>query len=484
MTAFARTSLSAVTGLLLATAPAAAIGDDGWFASDWGTYASGRTLLNFGELEPQGADANAMTVLADGSFVIAGSRTAGSSFFHMAAARVDANGVHDSGYGSGGVASFDPPGSYLSVANAIVHQSDGKTLLIGTANYGTLGNGNGDFSVCRLTVGGTLDSGYGVDGCSRQGFDIGTPNDYDEALAAALDGDGRLVVAGSVMNDPGNVERSKFGVLRLDARGTLDTSFGNNGHALVLRFDEIAGAPTTERVNALAIAADGRIAIGGISRRTDVAEAHFAVAQLDADGMPDAGFGDGGVVQELPFPVSFLDARALAFQHSGDLIVAGNTQYGADSVHMAAIRLRADGDVDTTFGSSGFRLVRFFLSGPNRDSCNAIAIQPDGRILLAGTVTDIYEMPARQKLAVTRLHADGAFDTTFGNVDSGFLGDFYLENTASNDGHALAAIALQGSRIVAAGNASRNGDADGHDRFIAIALTNDRIFGDGFDPAE
>ena len=482
MARLARNSLPAVVGLLLAVAPAPFVGGDGHYAGGFGSYASGRTLLNFGEPDPQSADANAMTVLADGSFVVAGSRTGGTSFFHMAAAHVGATGTQDLAYGVGGVATFDPPGSYLSGANAIVHQSDGKTLLVGTANYGTLGNGNGDFSACRLSTSGTLDTTYGVDGCSRQGFDIGTPNDYDEALAAAIDDTGRLVVAGSVMNDADDVERSKFGIVRLDAGGTLDTSFGDNGHALILRFDEIAGVATTERVHAIAIAADGRIVIGGTSRRSDMSTAHFAVAQLDADGMPDAGFGDGGVVQELPVPASFLDARALAFQSNGDVIVGGTTQYSGQSVHMAAIRLDPQGVVDATFGSNGFRLIRYFLDPPNRDSCNAIAVQADDRILLAGTVTDIAQVPARQKLAMTRLLPDGAFDTSFGNADSGFLDDFYLDSSGSNDGHALAAVALQGTRILAVGNAPRNDEVDGHDRYIAIALTRERIFADGFEP--
>jgi uncharacterized delta-60 repeat protein len=284
------------------------------------------------------------------------------------------------------------------------------------------------------------------------------------------------------MNDPDDVERSKFGILRLDGSGGLDTSFGDNGRTLILHFDEIAGAATTERVQSIAIAPDGRIVIGGTSRRSDSSDAHFAVAQLDADGHLDTAFGNAGVVQELPVPASFLDARSLAFQSDGNLIVGGNTQYSTDSVHMAAIRLTPQGVVDTAFGSNGFRLIRYFLDPPNRDSCNAIAVQPDDKILLAGTVTDIGQSPARQKLAMTRLLPNGAFDTAFGNADSGFLNDFYLDSTGSNSSHALTAVAVQNTRIVAVGNAPRNDEANAHDRFIAIALTRDRIFGDGFDP--
>ena len=149
---------------------------------------------------------------------------------------------------------------------------------------------------------------------------------------------------------------------------------------------------------------------------------------------------------------------------------------------MAAIRLTPQGVVDATFGSNGFRLIRYFLDPPNRDSCNAIAVQPDDKILVAGTVTDIGQSPARQKLAMTRLLPDGAFDTAFGNADSGFLDDFYLDSTGSNSSHALTAVAVQNTHIVAVGNAPRNDEANAHDRFIAIALTRDRIFGDGFDP--
>ena len=171
MTRYARNSLPSMFGLLLASAPAPFVGGDGYYAGGFGNYASGRTLLDFGEPDPQSADANAMAMLPDGSFVIAGSRTGGTSFFHMAAAHVGATGTHDLAFGSGGVVTFDPPGSYLSSANAVVHQSSGKTILVGTANYGTLGNSNGDFSACRLTLSGTLDPTYGIDGCSRQGFD-------------------------------------------------------------------------------------------------------------------------------------------------------------------------------------------------------------------------------------------------------------------------------------------------------------------------
>lgn len=320
------------------------------------------------------------------------------------------NGALDVGFNSADT------GDPVDGANAWVHvvhrQSDGKVLIGGRfSQYDRV-------PVQRLA---RLDAQGELDG----GFDVGAgPDGWVRALARQLDG--RVLVGGEFANFVGF---PRGGVARLLDDGTLDLSFdpgaGANGHVLAMvlqpggrlliagAFTNFNGTPSNRVarlhanggldasftigagangvVRALALQPDGRIVIGGDFSSYD-GVLRSRVARLNADGTLDASFapllGASGAV------------RALALQPDGKLLIAGDVISFDGVPARRVVRLNADGTRDASFDTS---------SGGN-DSVLSLAVQPDGRICLAGNFTQWAGAPRGY---IARVNSDGTFDSSF-----------------------------------------------------------------------
>ena len=176
----------------------------------------------------------------------------------------------------------------------------------------------------------------------------------------ALQRDGRLVVAGSAN---GNVA-----VMRLNADGSLDQNFAVGGRKTIDFGGFYDGA------NAVLLQPNGNIVLAG----TGNGNQDFAVVRLNPDGSFDPTFDGDGIVG-----VNFGGKDvgwAVALQSNGKLVVAGATTTGSVQ-SMALMRLNADGALDTTFDFDGKKTIAFGGSA----IANAVALQADGKIVLAGT---------------------------------------------------------------------------------------------------
>jgi uncharacterized delta-60 repeat protein len=120
------------------------------------------------------------------------------------------------------------------------------------------------------------------------------------------------------------------------------------------------------------------------------------VGPLASPGRPDPTFGTGGIVR-TPFS-DLAGVRAVAVQPDGRIVAAGAV--GGD---IAVARYRSDGQLDEEFGGG---VVRLSLAGINV-GVNAIALQPDGAVVLGGF--------SGNRGTLIRLTSDGAFDATFGD---------------------------------------------------------------------
>lgn len=234
---------------------------------------------------------------------------------------------------------------------------------------------------------GTLDPSFSTDGLQTTDVGVGT---YDQAYALAVQPAGGIVLAG-VAGYEGAMD---FGVVRYLEDGTTDPAFGTNGRVAlpVGEADDVA--------RAIALQPDGRIVLGGYSYTG--AGIGFALARLNADGTPDTGFGDQGHVITLTPGDITLQARAVAVQDDGRILLAGGGSAG-----FAIMRYTTTGEADTTFGDHG--LVTIHFSNGN-DQCTALAVQPDGNILLAGYSNGLVS----DSVALARLQPDGSLDGTFG----------------------------------------------------------------------
>jgi uncharacterized delta-60 repeat protein len=95
-------------------------------------------------------------------------------------------------------------------------------------------------------------------------------------------------------------------------------------------------------------------------------------------------------------------ARVVLVQPNGRIVVAGG---GAAASSFCVARLRINGALDTTFGSGGKRVIDF---GGADESAYGAALQPDGKIVVAGYTQ------ADEDVAVARINANGSLDAAFG----------------------------------------------------------------------
>jgi len=232
---------------------------------------------------------------------------------------------------------------------------------------------------------------FGVDG--KVGVHVGTSTD-DFLPALALTPEGKILSAGLSVDSATGRRIQVISVTRRLADGSPDPAFGDNGIVLLksLRGQATHLEPT----------ADGGVVGSGFEFVAGVPQA--VVFRLDAAGRLASGFGDAGVVRPPAAADGFGIETWLDLQTDGKIVVAGLTSADSVNVDISVRRLLANGAPDTGFGTKGQKIVD--LSGD--DEAGAIAVQTDGKIVVAGQTAHDDDALA------LRLTADGALDTTFG----------------------------------------------------------------------
>lgn len=308
-------------------------------------------------------------------------------------------------FGDEGLALLGVTDAYGATAAGPVIGADGSLTYCATRE--TLGNRN--FVVARLKADGTPDPTFSSDG--KVTIDFSGAD--DECTAIALQADGRIVVAGSSDNGP----LRTFALARVNTNGTLDSTFGVSGRQQI-QFD-IYGADISE-AHALALLPNGNILVAGylfISPEKD-----FAIARLLPDGSYDTSFNLTGR-QRVAFVFGEQEdasANALAVDAAGRIVLGGyaSTHYGQPvNQDFAVARLLPEGAIDTTFGTDGRITHGFDIGGPgahNADTAYAMALQPDGKIVLAGDANISATDTPNFDFAIMRLTSTGALDSAFG----------------------------------------------------------------------
>ena len=295
-------------------------------------------------------------------------------------------------------------------------QSDGRIV--------TAGTGDSQFVVVRYNRDGSLDTSFGDNGEITTTFGSGWPTVGDIALQA----DGKIVVAGYISNDGAR----DCALVRYNTDGSLDASFGLGGKVTT---------PIGQSGVALdvAIQSDGRIVVAGAS--VVEYDHDFAVLRYNPDGSLDASFGDNGVVTT---PIASQEneggsdlAYSLAIQSDGKIVVAGVSEIHDESYDVALVRYNLDGSLDSSFGAGGITMTDL---GYYDDNCGGVAVQSDGKIVLAGG--------NRFGFVVARYNANGFLDASFG--DNGKVTTQI--GAPSNRGSATDIAIQSDGRIVLAGN--------------------------------
>jgi uncharacterized delta-60 repeat protein len=313
-------------------------------------------LLADGSLDAAFAPASNGTVAAlvvqpDGKILVGGNFTTLGGSSRLRLGRLNPDGTLDGGFN---------PGATHSV-RAIALQPDGKILIGG--DFNGVGGGTGATArsfIARLLPDGTLDSSFnpGADGI---------------VSTLALQPNGQILVGGLFTRlgggGTGTTTRQRIG--RLNADGSLDGAFNPGANNLVRT---VTGQP------------DDKILVGGefsTLGQSTVTNSRLRLGRLYADGSLD-GFNPG----------ANHTARSFALQSDGKIVVSGafwliGGGTGTTSRYYIA-RLNDDGSIDPSFDpgqDTGHTIVDY-----------AVAIQPDGKILVGGSFTAIGGA-ARQRLA-------------------------------------------------------------------------------------
>jgi uncharacterized delta-60 repeat protein len=268
----------------------------------------------------------------------------------------------------------------VSTAYSVAIQANGKIVAVGGTGMYTAGGEDNNFALARYSSNGSADPTFGDGGRVATQLEP-----LQEAHDVAIQDDGRVVVAGS----PTYGGRGISSLARYEADGTPDATFSENGWV---------DLPWIGRAYAVAIAPDGGIVVAGASGVVGPERSAVALARYTPDGSLDATFGSNEGRVTTRFRRDPDVAYATAIQADGRLLVAGRA---GNSILIA--RYEPDGSLDASFGSGGFLTARF-ASGPN--VAYALAVQPDGRVVVAGQAGDA--------VLLARYESDGSPDTGFG----------------------------------------------------------------------
>lgn len=466
LTRCALLALFAMLGVLCALAHAADPVPGSLDTTPFPGFASGNGKIANITVGAHGDYARAVAVQPDGKIVLAGNCQSGTKTL-FCIARLNADGSADTSFvGPNNSASGSfllAIGSTSDIAYTVLLQPDGKIVLAGSCSNGS----NYDFCVARLNPNGSLDASFVGPGNSGNGkFLLPVASGNDTVLASALQPDGKIILAGycDIATD------TYFCTLRLNVNGTLDSSFVGPGAAGTSSLLPHIGAGT-DVARAVALQADGRIVLAGVCLIGGV-KFNFCAARLHADGTVDANFvGPGGVGNGkffVPVASDADEANAVAVQPDGKIVLAGRCLNGSDDDFCVA-RLNANGTLDVTFdGSSGTANGSvLFPVGQGADVIVAMALQPDGKIVLAGYCSN----GSNLDFCVARLNGDGSRDSTFDGPSVAGNGKFLLPIGTGVDNTTGMALQADG-KIVIAGYCDNGGNID-----FCVARLNGGPFG-------
>lgn len=309
------------------------------------------------------------------------------------------------------------------------------------------------FSPMSLTLdpAGSLDPSFGTGGkvTAHSGAD-------DTAFAVTIQDDGKIVVAGHSDN-----EESGYVVGRFLANGSIDPSFGTNGFSLF--GDGVIWGDQWEEFRSVAVDENGAIYAGGLYNASS-----FALAKLHPNGTLDGSFGTGGIVfpksgnYHTELPEDGTGVHTVLLQDDGKIILVGCSVYVTDPEHLwgpqafAIVRCNLDGSTNT-------RLIDP-IGGNTRAFATGGALQPDGKILVAG----YSDINGTNDFVIAR------YDSSFSR-DSGFGTDGWVITDFGGADYAEEVGVMDDGRIVVAGYS-------GGDIAIARYLANgspDPAFGSG-----
>jgi uncharacterized delta-60 repeat protein len=321
----------------------------------------GKVTTNFGG---RFAGMSDIAIQADGKIVAAGGSHVGppgpgTGVFTLA--RYNADGTHDSMFGTGGAVRTDFLGDGDDRASSVSIQADGRIVAAGFATSDE--NSTRSFALARYNTDGSLDATFGD--ARRVLTDF--PG-FDAAVLSAMasQNDGRLVVVGTVESG-GDPETLRSALARYNPNGTRDSSFSGDGRLTCRR------CPSFD----VALQTNGKIVVVG-----GCGGGRFGLTRRNIDGTLDPTFGGHGkVTTRFAAARSFATASAVVIQPGGKIVAVGTAFINSRSARFARARYNVGGALDSTFSRDGKVTTRITRRAVASDA----ALQANGRIVATGS---------------------------------------------------------------------------------------------------
>lgn len=389
---------------------------DGQLDNTFGT--DGLVLANFGGNDMD-AQARAVVIRYDGKIVVGGSVVTGTTSADFGLMIFDDEGMmeamHQQHVGAAGNADR---------INGLAVQPDNKVVAVGRS---TNMAGDSSFIVARYKVNGTLDETFNPAGETPGVVFVDFFNAVQaEASAVALKRDGRIVVVGAAQDAsllPGNTNQF-YAVTVLNQDGSFDTSFANGAGRVVYSTAAISGnnASRADAVTIQSVGNNDNIIIAGEATLVALPMfTSFQIARITCEGMLDTNFAASGV-DTVSFG-NLGDEKALGVDvyPDGRIIAVGSAVTSSDIEAISLTRRLINGGADTTFNMAGA------IPGQNQLEIamqnligNAVNIQNDGKILIAGVQQD--DTTGDSYFILIRFSDAGELDTSFGgNPGPGYV---------------------------------------------------------------
>ena len=425
----------------------ARLNPDGTFDTTFGN--GGRVVTNLPDNRPDFG--RAVGLQPDGRVVVAGYSNRPTSGDDFVVVRYNADGSLDTTFDGDGIVTTDILTNREDRASALVVHPGGGLVVVGYTNDPSFRN---DFALVRYAANGSLD--FSFNGTGRVTTDLNVGVD-DVGNAVALHGDGRIVVAGQSASD--------FGLVRYNANGSRDAGFGGGDGIVTTNFSAgstdigrgvvvqsngktlVAGRSRTELALArynldgtldnsfdgdgllarnagnnfispfggfwgMALQSDGKVVAVGEGWR-EATGVDFITSRLDANGAFDLSFKGGDGIADTDIFGFFDEAESVSIQPDGKIVVAGSAQNATGGTDFAVVRYHPDGSLDTSFGG-GDGIVTTDIDGHRNERAHAVALQPDGKIVVAGQTNNAGDGNLDDG-ALIRYNANGTPDAGFGN---------------------------------------------------------------------
>jgi uncharacterized delta-60 repeat protein len=355
-----------------------------------------------GSRRVEGFSPIAMATATDGGVVMTGYAPVGIGS-ELGVLKWTADGALDQSFGTNGLAT-EAFGFGYNAGTAIAALPDGN-VIAGGIIYGTAGLPR-PFGIARFLSNGTLDPTFGAGG--KVTTLVPAINGVGVA-SIRVQPDGRIVVVGMADNNvavPALVSTPNQLVLaRYDQFGVLDPTFGTSGIVVTTANSSV------DSVSAAVVTADGGIVVAGRGS-TSAFDLGIAVWRFRSDGSLDTTFGTAGrtIVAPVALPASggYPWAQSMVVDPNGNLVIGGYR--GQDDFGISPlliVRLRPNGSLDTTFGTGGVTTTKV---GKMASYAFALAVQPDGKIVAAGTTAD----ETGQRVLLARYLPNGTLDPWIG----------------------------------------------------------------------